>query len=250
MRILIVEDEQAAARRLEKMVRDILPEATLLGPLESVAETLEWLDEHGQPDLLLLDIHLADGSSFDIFNHIELQCALIFITAYDEYAIRAFRVNAMDYLLKPVKKQELTLSLRKVSDRGKQAFDYTELAAVLNQQNSARRYLVKIGQQIRLIETEDIAYVYTEDKITFLVTRDGRRFPVDYSLEKMEELLPQRQYFRINRQYIIGIRAIEEMLTYSKSRIKLILTPPAVDADIIVSTERSPHFKKWLVGED
>ncbi len=249
MHILLVEDEDAAARRLEKMVRSILPQATLHGPLESVTDTLQWLHDHDLPDLLLLDIHLADGSSFELFDKMDIRCPIIFITAYDEYAIRAFRVNAVDYLLKPVKHSELSQSLHKISQQQKATpVDYGQLAEVILQQNTHRRYLVKIGRQIRLIETEEIAYAYTDAKITFLVTRDGRRFPVDYSLEKMEEMLPPRQYFRINRQFIIGIHSISEMLVYSKSRVKLLLNPP-LDTNTIVSTERSPHFKNWLVGE-
>lgn len=252
MDVLIIEDEQAAARRLEKQILAIRSEARILAKLDSIESALDWFAAHPMPDLVLMDIHLADGASFEIFKHTEITCPLIFTTAYDQYAIQAFRVNAVDYLLKPIKPEELATALDKISGRDAephQPLDYKKLSQALRVDTYSRRFLVKIGQSIKVIDVADAAYFYTEDKITFVNTKDGKRYPVDYSLEKLEDMLDPRLFFRINRQIILGLDAIKEMYTYSKSRVKIELEP-ASDFEVIVSTERSPHFKKWLVGEE
>lgn len=247
MRILVIEDEAAAARRLVKMVEELFPEAEIVGQLESIAESIAWLKDRPAPELILLDIHLADGSSFEIFQHQEVTTPIIFTTAYDQYAIQAFQVNAVDYLLKPIKREELRLAIQKYEQRFATApkIDYKALARAVHQENQSRRFLIRVGRQIRLVGMDEIAYVYTESKITFLVTREGKRYPVDYSLDRLEEWLPKDEYFRINRQFIVGIHAIDEMLAYSKSRVKLTLHP-FCELETIVSTERSPAFKQWL----
>jgi two-component system LytT family response regulator len=253
MKVLIVEDEHAAARRLEKLLADIDPEITVLDRLDSIESTVIWLQNNPSPDLIFLDIHLADGSSFDIFEHVQVECPVIFITAFDEYALQAFRVNAVDYLLKPIKSTELSDAL----DRFKrlyqpQAPNYDALLDTLRRQggqNYLRRMLIRFGSSIKLVDMNDAAYFYTKDKITFLVTRsNGKRFPVDYPLDKLENMLDPTTFFRINRQFIVNVVAIKEMHTYSKSRVKVDLDPPC-DQETIVSTERSADFKKWLVGE-
>lgn len=252
MDILIIEDEQAAARRLEKQILAIHPNAQIIGKLDSIEASLDWLSSHPMPDLVLLDIHLADGASFEIFKHTEITCPIIFTTAYDQYAIQAFRVNAVDYLLKPIKPEELAGALDKVSNRktfNLQRLDYKKLSQALRADTYSRRFLVKIGQSIKVIDVAEAAYFYSEDKITFVVIKEGKRYPVDYSLEKLEDMLDPRLFFRVNRQIIVGLDAIKEMYAYSKSRVKIELEP-ASDFEVIVSTERSPHFKKWLIGEE
>jgi two-component system LytT family response regulator len=249
MNILIIEDEPAAVRRLKKLLLTILPNATLLGTAESIEESLQLIGKHKEADLIFMDIHLADGSSFEIFRHMEVLAPIIFTTAYDQYAIKAFKVNAVDYLLKPIKKEELERALVKYQQMAASAeVNYQELANILQPEEQVKRFLIKFGQQIRLVSMPEVAYFYTEDKITFLVTKGGKRYPVDQSLEKLEAEVNASRFFRINRQFIISIDAIDEMYVYSKSRVKVTLNPPA-DIDTIVSTERSPHFKKWLVGE-
>lgn len=254
MNILIVEDENAAARRLEKLLAEIAPDAQILQRLDSIETTIQWLDANPAPDLILLDIHLADGDSFEIFKHMEVNSPVIFTTAYDEYALEAFKVNAVDYLLKPIKVKELQAAI----DKYRRVFqvkkpDYSALLESLRKQelevNAPRRLLIRFANSIKLVDIEDAAYFYTKDKITFLITRrSGKRYPVDYPLEKLEAMLDPQSFFRINRQFIINIQAIQEMHPYSKSRIKVDLEP-ACDMDTIVSTERSAAFKKWLVGE-
>jgi two-component system LytT family response regulator len=253
MKILIVEDEQAAARRLEKLLLEIAPDTEILAHLESVEACLNWLQQHPAPDLMLLDIHLADGSSFEIFEHLKVTCPVIFTTAFDEYALQAFKVNAVDYLLKPIKSVELAAAL----DKYKQLFqqntpDFTALIEHIRKQeapNYLRRMLIRLGNSIKLIDMSDAAFFYTKDKITFLIAHStGKRFPVDYPLDKLETMLDPKDFFRINRQFILRINAIKEMQPYSKSRIK-VETSPAADQEIIVSTERAATFKRWLVGE-
>ena len=250
MKVLLIEDELAAARRLTKIVQEIDPGVEVLDCLDSIEHSLNWLVENPTPDLILMDIHLADGSSFEIFQHVRINSPVIFITAYDQYAIQAFKVNAVDYLLKPIKREELEEALARVKRlRKKEQIDYEQLAQAMQQGSWNKRFLIRIGQNFRVIELKEAAYFYTESKITFLIARGGKRYPLDYSLEKLEELLPADQYFRINRQFIVGIEAIQEMYSVSKSRVKLVLDPPS-NMDTIVSTERSPVFKKWLTGHE
>ncbi len=250
MKVLIIEDEEAAARRLHKLIREIDPSMEIVAELDSIESTLTWLNNHGLPDLIFLDIHLADGSSFEIFNHIKIEKPVIFTTAYDQYALQAFQVNALDYLLKPIKRQELEHAIEKYRKwQGEWRTDYRELTKLLQKDIASKRFLIKLGQTIRVVDLQDAAYFYTESKITFLVSKDGKRYPLDISLEKVEEMADPQTFFRINRQFIVNINAIKEMYAYSKSRVKLELIPRC-DLDTVVSTERSPVFKKWLTGEE
>ncbi|MCB9306698.1 MAG: response regulator transcription factor [Lewinellaceae bacterium] len=254
MKVLIVEDENAAARRLEKLLTEVEPEAVVLARLDSVESSILWLQNNPQPELILLDIHLADGASFEIFEHATVSCPIIFTTAYDEYALQAFKVNAVDYLLKPIKTNELSAALGKYKKVfASQKPDYSALLETLRKQeggNHLRRMLIRFGNSIKLVDMTDAAYFYTKDKITFLVTRStGKRYPVDYPLDKLESMLDRKAFFRINRQFIVNVAAIKEMHPYSKSRVKVELEP-STDQETIVSTERSSEFKKWLVGEE
>ncbi len=249
MKTLIIEDEVAAVRRLSKLILDIDSSIQILDDLDSIEQSLNWLKNNPMPDLIFMDIHLADGASFEIFNHFEINKPIIFTTAYNQYAIQAFKVNTIDYLLKPIKKAELETALNKYRKWSRsQAFDYRALAKEMNRDEYNKRFLIRFGQQIRVVEMRDCAYFYTQDKVTFLVNKKGKRYPIDYSLEKLEEMTDPHGFFRINRQFLVNIEAINEMYAYSKSRVKIDLEPPC-DLDTVVSTERSPHFKKWLVGE-
>ena len=253
MKILIIEDENAAARRLEKMLGEIAPDALVLDRLDSVEAAILWLQSNPQPDLILLDIHLADGASFEIFEHVQVTAPVIFTTAYDEYAVKAFKVTAVDYVLKPIKTADLEAAL----DKFKRIFqptstpDYNPLLDALRRQEPGsaylRRMLIRFSNSYKLVDMSDAAYFYSKDKITFVVSRSsGKRFPVDYPLDKLEHLLDPAVFYRINRQFIVNVAAIKEMHSYSKSRVKIDLEPPA-DMETIVSTERSSDFKKWLI---
>jgi two-component system response regulator LytT len=251
MRILIVEDEAAAVRRLKKLLGEQLERFEIVGVLDSIEMSVEWFLKNDPPDVVLLDIHLADGSSFEIFEHVKVNCAVIFVTAYDEYALDAFRVNAIDYIMKPVKAKELRRAIQRFeSSQLKGQPD--ELIEKLRASNlvpaKEQRVLVRIGQNIKLVELHNAAYLYSEDKIIFAAMPDGKRYPIDYSLDQLETMLDKRHFFRVNRQYIINLKAIDEMYSYSKSRVKVMLNPRP-SSEVIVSTERSSHFKKWLAGK-
>jgi two-component system LytT family response regulator len=247
---LIIEDEITAARRLKTQVTQINPDIEIVDQLDSIEAVLNWLEKNELPDLIFMDIHLADGSSFEIFNHVKIEKPVIFTTAYDVYAIQAFQVNAVDYILKPIKEDQLRAALKKYDKFHKEAkIDYQKVVHSLQQSSDEKRFLIRLGHSIRLVNIKDVAYFYTKDKITFLISKNGKRYPIDYSLEKLDEIANPKKFFRINRQFIINLDAIKKMLAYSKSRVKIELDPPS-DLETIVSTERSPVFKKWLLGDN
>jgi two-component system response regulator LytT len=251
MNILIVEDEKPAATRLVNMLKKVEPEANVMGITDGVESTLNFLDHHANPDLIFLDIHLADGSAFELFNHHSMnEMGIIFSTAFDQYAIEAFKVNAMYYLLKPIKQEELEKALSRFKELKERDNNYKEIVnRLLTKPAAEKRFLIRMGQSLRLIQQQDIAYFYTSDKITFMMTREGRKYPLDYTLENLEIMIDPARFFRINRQYIIHIEAIQQMHAHSKARVRIDLLPAAHE-EVIVSTEKSPLFKKWLEGEE
>jgi two-component system, LytTR family, response regulator len=258
MRIVIIEDEDAAVRRLQKLLHQIDPQHEILVTLDSIASSVLWLENHPAPDLLLMDIHLADGSSFEIFKHTEIRCPVIFTTAYDQYAVEAFRVHAIDYLLKPIKAEDLTEAISRIVPQkagdspsyiAEQTKDLLQRLGRSGLLPATQRTLVKIGQTMKIIDLNESAYFYSQDKMSFAIAHDGKRYPVDETLEQLDGRLDSSRFFRINRQLIVGIDAIEEMYAYSKSRVKIKLKPAYTQGDAIVSTERSPGFKRWLTGE-
>ncbi len=251
--ILIIEDEEPAANRLKKMVTELEPDSNVLENIVSITSGIEWLKQNPMPDLIFSDIQLSDGLSFEIFKNVDVECPVIFITAYDQYAIEAFKVNSIDYLLKPVKKDDLQTALNKFKKLGTQekpAMDITKVLEAFTTPKSdyKTRFIVRYGEHIKTIKIEDVAYFYTEDKINFLTTKEGRRYTIDYNLDALDNMLDPKTFFRINRQFIISIHAISEMFTYSKSRV-LIKLNPASKHETIVSTERSGDFKHWLGDE-
>lgn len=249
MKVLIIEDEHAAARRIKKLVKEIEPEAEIVDHFDSIEGAVTWFNGEQDADFVLMDIQLADGPCFEIFDAAEVKIPVIFTTAYDEYAFQAFKVSAVDYLLKPIKREDLEKAIEKHKqlEQGKNyTQEYQEIKKLL-QPDRPKRFMIKIGSQIRLISLEDAAYFYTENKITYLTTWDGKRHPIDQSLDKVEEMTNQNEYFRINRQFLIQINAIKGMQIYSKSRFKVDLEPDS-PLEAIVSAERSPRFRKWVSG--
>ncbi len=249
MQILIIEDEAAAIRRLKKMLKEIDPEIQIAGELDSITTAIAFFEQEDWPDLIFLDIQLADGPSFEIFNHIDIFKPIIFTTAYDQYTLEAFKHNTVDYLLKPIKKAELRRALAKYRKmKATPPIDFQSLSEIINRDREQnRRFLIRIGASIKLVELQEVAYFYTQNKITYLVTKEGKKYPIDYTLGKLEEIIGQRSFFRINRQFIIHLGAIREMYAFSKARVKIDLEPES-QIEAIVSTERSPLFKKWLQG--
>jgi DNA-binding LytR/AlgR family response regulator len=254
MNVLIVEDEAAIARRMQKLLVDIDPAIIVSDILSSIESSVAWLKSHTDPDLILMDIHLADGSSFEIFNEVEVNCPVIFATAYDQYAIQAFKVNSIDYLLKPVNKEDLAESLKKFkrlqSPTQATGFDYTMLAQMLGVKKNdfLKRMVIRYGDVIKAIEVKDVAYFYTDEKIVFATLNEGKTFPVDFTLDMLEKKMDPERFFRINRKFLISYESIDKMISYSKSRVKISLLP-ACDLEVISSTERSGDFKEWLAGK-
>ncbi len=249
LKILIIEDEEPAARRLYKLIKEAEPEVLLLDTIVSVSTGIDWFKNNACPDLVFSDIQLSDGISFHIFKESQVDCPVIFITAYDQYAIEAFKVNSIDYLLKPVKKDDLQAALLKFKKLKPlaPALDLDKLLmAYTNPSNSHKqRFVVKYGEHLKTILTSEIAYFYTEDKINFLNTTEGRRYAIDFNLDNLETMLDPKLFFRINRQFIISIGSIAEMYAYTKGRVLIKLKPPTKH-ETIVSTERSAQFKSWL----
>ena len=255
MTILIIEDEEPAYKRLQKMLKELEPDHTLLNQIVSVSSAVKWFKENNAPDLIISDIQLSDGISFEIFKQVDIKCPVIFTTAYDQYAIEAFKVNSIDYLLKPVKKEELEKAVTKFKTltpltAATPAIDINKLLQSLQPASSdyKKRFVVRYGEHIKTIDIEEVVYFYTEDKATFLCTKDSRRFVVDFNLDTLDSLLDPKVFFRINRQYIISIHSIAEMFAYTKSRVLINLNPPSKH-ETIVSTERSADFKHWLGDE-
>jgi DNA-binding LytR/AlgR family response regulator len=250
MTILIIEDEPQAVQRLEKLIHQLQPEATLAGTLDSVKRSVEWLRTHPAPDLILMDIQLADGISFQIFDQVRVLAPVIFTTAYNEYALKAFKVNSIDYLLKPIDQQELAAALKKYQELQRPAVPGQMLESIATAMEMLtrkykERFMVKVGDHLRAIEVSDVLFVFSLEKATFAQTKDGRKHLLDYTIDQLEELLDPRTFFRINRKYIVGSHAIQDMISHVNSRLKLVLKT-SDDPDVIVARERVQEFKNWM----
>lgn len=249
MNIVIIEDELPAYNRLHKLIQETIPAANIEAHLDSVTAAKDWFTNNKMPDVAFMDIHLADGSAFDLLKLVKIDCPIIFTTAYDQYAMEAFKAASIDYLLKPVKKDSLKSAIQKMDDF-KKIFKQTGEALVhsMTTQDYKKRFVIRFGEHIKTLSVEEIAYCYSENKATFARTFEGRTYPMDHNLDGLENMLDPAEFFRINRQYIINLKAIEEMKTYSKARVIVTLKPP-VKEQPVVSSERAADFKLWLAGE-
>lgn len=249
MKTVIIEDEKLAAERLEELIKDIDPNIEIMSKLSSVEQSLKWLKKN-KVDLIFLDIQLEDGISFSIFDKVQIDTPIIFTTAYDQYAIRAFKLNSIDYLLKPIKKNELVESLNKFKKLSTSDLkNYKDIfESILKMEITyKKRFLIQYGQKIKKVDSDEIAYFYAMEKSVFLVTFQNNVYPIDYSLDKLVEIIDPEIFFRINRKLIVNISSIKNMIPYSRSRIKLVLEPPITnDIEALVSVERSADFKKWM----
>jgi len=253
MKVLIIEDEPFSQQELIRILNGISPDVRVLKCIDSVDESVAFLEEGEQPDLIFMDIQLSDGISFEIFNRTDVKPPVIFTTAYDEYAIKAFKVNSIDYLLKPIEEEELSRALekfRKWEDKtsGKEAYfsgDQLEKVLSLYRPSYKSRLVVKMGDRIRHVEARDIAYFYSEDKVTFIITGAGERFMLNYTLEQLEQMLNPDDFYRINRKYIAHINAIATIDKYFNSRLLIGLTPEVED-EVLVSRNKVSEFLNWL----
>jgi two-component system LytT family response regulator len=273
MTILIIEDEELTARKLQRLLLEIEPTAVVVGMTVSVEESVDWLQRNPQPDLIFMDIELADGQSFDIFNQVTVKSPVIFTTAYDEYAIRAFKVNSIDYLLKPVKEDDLRQALTKLNSLKQVLVDQTDSAAtdsfeaslinLLGQLRATQptpssfgevvrtpatfrdRFMIKQGQRLFSISIEEVAYIFSRNKMSFLKTRDGQEWLVDYTLDELAQMLDPQRFFRLNRQVIAELRSIDKAHVYFNSKLKVNLSP-AFEEEVVISREKAGEFKLWL----
>ena len=249
---LIIEDEKIAAERLQKLILKLRPDWKFLKRADSIETAVETLETH-KPDVIFIDVQLSDGVSFEIFNQVQVEVPLIFTTAYNEYALKAFKVNSVDYLLKPVDEGELEGAIaqfEKTNSNSTQA-DVKLDATVLNNllttmtKNYKERFVIKIGEHIKVVNTEDVLYFFSQDKITYLVAKDGRKYILEFALDKLEEMVDPNLFFRISRKYIVRGSAIKDIIAYTNSRLRLILEH-GNDQDVIVARERVQDFKGWL----
>lgn len=248
-KVIIIEDEKPAARRLQRMLSRLEIEAETM--LHSVSEAINWFDTNEHPDLIFLDIQLSDGLSFEIFDHIEINSSIIFTTAYDEYALRAFKLNSIDYLLKPIDDEELEAAVKKFRERqgNSQNINVKDLRSLLqlseNSKSYKSRFTTQVGQHLKLVEVGDISCFYSENKATYMQCKNGRSYPLDISLENLEPELDPGKFFRINRKCIVNIEAIKDIISYTNSRLELRIDH-FDEFQLIVSRERVKDFKIWL----
>jgi DNA-binding LytR/AlgR family response regulator len=254
LNVLIVEDEPLAAAQLAAHLAVLRANAKILAVCDTVRATVGWLKQNPLPDLIFLDIQLGDGLSFDIFEEITLDCPVIFTTAYDQYALKAFKVNSIDYLLKPIDRAELEAALQKF-EKGRASgaanipSDIIEkLIASVNPDKFKKRFLVKVGTHIRMVDVTNILYFYSFQKGTFIKSRDGKNYLIEQSLEVVEDYIDPAIFFRINRKYIVAVSAIKDVISYSNSRLKLKIDQ-GEDDDFLVAREKVKDFKNWLGGE-
>ncbi len=251
MKVLIIEDEITAVNKLKRLLKQVDPEIDILNAIESVEASVNWLIENPSPDLIFMDIQLTDGISFEIFDSKKIETPIIFCTAYDKYAIQAFKVNSIDYLLKPYEKEDLENAInkfKKISDKKSHELEENIEAVIkfFNQEKEIKktRFLVKVGKKLNSITIEKISHFYTEDKLAYLVTHENKRYPVDYSLEALEISLPGNDFFRINRQYILSHKTIKTVES-EFGKIFVELNVPTKNI-LTISRDRVSDFKRWL----
>ncbi len=250
MRIIIIEDEKPSARRLHRMIERL--DLTVETMLHSVEEALDWFQNNQHPDLIFLDIQLSDGLSFEIFEHIDIKSAVIFTTAYDEYALQAFKLNSIDYLLKPIDEDDLAKAVNKYKERLPQqqavTLDFNDIKKLLVnpiEREYKKRFSVKVGQHLKLINIDEIECFYSENKGTYAYTTEGRNYLLDLTLEQLEDELEPQTFFRISRKFFVNINAIKDMISYTNSRLQVKLNNYN-EQDVIVARERVKDFKLWL----
>jgi two-component system response regulator LytT len=257
MKILIVEDEDLAVKKLKKTLMSVDDSATVVGEADSIKSTVSWLQNNPSPDLILMDIELADGQSFEVFNHVQVKSPVIFITSYDEYALKAFKVNSVDYLLKPVQKEDLEAALDKYRQMKKMYATETEPSGIsldvlvkqlqqkLQTKDYRKRFLVKHGQKLVSVEVDEIAYFFSDGRLNFFKTFDNRKFVVDYTMDELNDMLDPEKYFRISRSFFISVNSVAQIHDYFGNRLLLHLKPET-DKEAIVSREKVTDFKTWL----
>ena len=253
MNVIIIEDEKPSARRLQRMLDKIGVQAETM--LHSVEESVAWFQENEHPDLIFLDIQLSDGLSFEIFELVDVKSSIIFTTAYDEYALQAFKLNSVDYLLKPIDPEEMEQAVKKFNSKHTAiqpiTLNFDDIKKLLvnpierEEKEYKKRFSIKVGQHLKLISLDEIECIYSENKGTYIYTIDGRNYLIDLTLEQLEDELQPDLFFRVNRTFYVNINAIKDMVSYTNSRLQIKLQSYK-DQDVIVARERVKDFKNWL----
>lgn len=249
MKVIIIEDEQLASERLNRMLCEIDPDIEIQAILETVAASVDWLSNNSAPDLIFVDIQLDDGISFEIFETIKINTPIIFTTAFNEYAIKAFKVNSVDYLLKPYTKKDLTEAIDKYQNlHGGQSIPLEKIDHLYQQlvKDYKTRFFVKIGTHYHSISIDEIACFFIRERGTFIKTKVGKNMDIDYSLDQIQKIVDPMKFFRINRNYVINIDSITDIISYSSNRLKVILRNFEHLDNLLVSREKTSDFKKWL----
>ena len=251
MKVAILEDEPLAAEKLERYLQKYSGDIEILATLPSLKKAIPWINTHkDKVDLFFMDVQLTDGLSFEIFNNIQLKKPIIFTTAFDEFAIDAFKVNSIDYLLKPVKFTDLTKALQKLDTLKSQYSDTTTLKSMtqmVGKKAFKNRFLVKVGNHLHSVSTDQIDVFYAEGRDAYLFNQEGKRYIIDYTLETLEEMIDPKNFFRVNRSFLVNINSIQDVLVYSNRRLKLVLNPK-LEKEVVVSREKVSEFKKWFEG--
>jgi DNA-binding LytR/AlgR family response regulator len=245
MNVVIVEDERLASKRLESLLKKAEPGIEIVQILESVEDAINWFSQNTKPDLIFMDIQLDDGISFEIFEAVKIEAPVIFTTAYNEYAIRAFKVNSVDYLLKPIEQKALETAIQKFKKLFSGAGDFeTKIAKVIGQISSQykTRFFIKVGIRFRSIPVENISSFFVEERNTFIITNDGKNYDLDFSLDQLQKMVDPNLFFRINRNYLVNINCIDEIVSYSTNRLKLKIGK----IEQIVSRDKVSDFKQWM----
>jgi DNA-binding LytR/AlgR family response regulator len=248
MKVLIVEDEQPASQKLIRLLEEVNQDIIVLDVLKSVEDTTNWMVSHQSPDLIFMDIQLEDGICFEIFEKCEIKTPVIFTTAYDEYSLKAFKVNSVDYLLKPVAIDELRKAIEKFREVYSQKNDFSGIESLINQlqPKTKERFLVKIGEHYRSVPVTHINCFFIRERCSLMNINDGKIYPVDYSLDKVEQMVDSKMFFRVNRNIIVNFSAIQDIIAYSSSRLKIVLAAWKENDEILVSRERVAEFKEWI----
>jgi DNA-binding LytR/AlgR family response regulator len=247
MKVIILEDEARAANHLERLLAKVVPNMTVISKLESVRDSIKFLQSNEEPELIFSDIQLADGLSFEIYNQVAVRCPIIFTTAYDHYAVEAFKTNGIDYLLKPIEEERLRQAIEKAAhfSPGLLLEKILSITNIASDKTFKSRFMVKIGDKIKSIPVEEILVFYIQEKSSFIHTKDKRTYCIDYTLDQLEPMLNPESYFRINRKYIVSINACTNILVWTNSRLRLKIDG-IDDSEIIVARERVQDFKNWL----
>ncbi len=254
MKVLIIEDEHLAARRLQAMLNEIDPKIQIIKIIDSVEEAVDWFRQFPHPELIFMDIMLADGQSFEIFEAVEITAPIIFTTAYDEFAIKAFKVNSIDYVLKPVEQDHLNAALKKFYNNTQSQDSIKQMVESLLannyktqeiQSNYKKRFLIKTGDKFIPVSIAEVAYFNFVDKLTFLTTTTQKRYMLDHTLDELEKLVDPHIFFRLNRQYIAAFSAIKVVHNYFNGKLKVMMAPEVAEG-VVVSKERAQQFKSWL----